>query len=841
MKLKFFLLALFISVLFKNSYSQQDVNGWFWLNGKPTGNTLQWVKVFDAANIYAVGERGTFMKTTDGGDTWSINNQVGSPDNSETGNLQTRNLYTGWFFNANTGFVAGQSINSTPGYVSRTTDGGNTWNYIQYNNIGGTVKSMYFINSLTGYFTGTGTAKFYKTTDGGLSWVDRSNSPNIPVESFSSIHAVDTSNIFISCASNPTKKVYNYKPASGWTITTLPGVFSELSDIVFKDANTGYVCGNPNYFAYTTNGGSSWTQSNAPATVGQRDLVYSGGALYMAGSYTEIFKSTDNGVTWSSIYFFDNANLYQPANHHIGIIYAMSVAGNDIALVGLRGSVNISNDGGGTWRNKNYTVSNNNGAYLYTSILVQAGGTTGLPVSGNIWLGPNEGGNILFSSNAGANWTTKPTPNLHSVRVIQFVNANTGYICGGNSVQGVGEMSKTTNGGNTWTALSLPSPVNALRITAMNFVNANTGWAATEGGFCIRTINGGISWNLQTLETNTNYKVVSIQMLDANTGYAMASSLYKTTNGGTNWVKTTNPYILSGTWYNFYLMNRDIIYLNGGTGSGNSGKIVRSTDAGNTFTDLSSNLIETFNVIKTRWINMKHGIACGPGGITAKTTNGGESWDQTNTGGSTIVDISFPNKNEWYAVSDRNSAYEVWRKYENITSVSLNVTMGIEGFWNGSSMVTDLVTVELRNSTAPYAIVDQATEKVNFHGYATYEFPNAPTGSYYVVLKHRNSLETWSAVPVAMAAGGNYDYNFTTSEAQTFGNNTSLKSNVYCIFSGDINQDQTIDAGDLAMVENASGTDGYVPEDVTGDEYVDAADVALVENNKDIGIYVAQP
>ena len=43
------------------------------------------------------------------------------------------------------------------------------------------------------------------------------------------------------------------------------------------------------------------------------------------------------------------------------------------------------------------------------------------------------------------------------------------------------------------------------------------------------------------------------------------------------------------------------------------------------------------------------------------------------------------------------------------------------------------------------------------------------------------------------------------------------------------------------MVENASGTDGYVPEDVTGDEYVDAADVALVENNKDIGIYVAQP
>ncbi len=28
-----------------------------------------------------------------------------------------------------------------------------------------------------------------------------------------------------------------------------------------------------------------------------------------------------------------------------------------------------------------------------------------------------------------------------------------------------------------------------------------------------------------------------------------------------------------------------------------------------------------------------------------------------------------------------------------------------------------------------------------------FKFYNAPTGNYYIVLKHRNSIETWSAAP----------------------------------------------------------------------------------------------
>ena len=167
-------------MIFTNSYSQQDVNGWYWLNGRPSGNTLKWVKVFSASTMYAAGDRGTFMKTTDGGDTWSVNSQVGAPDNSSTGNLATRVLNIGWFFDANTGIVAGQSLSTNPGLISKTTDAGNSWTYYEYNDVaGGVVNGLYFINSTTGYLCGNTNASVRKTTDAGLTWTDISGDLNL--------------------------------------------------------------------------------------------------------------------------------------------------------------------------------------------------------------------------------------------------------------------------------------------------------------------------------------------------------------------------------------------------------------------------------------------------------------------------------------------------------------------------------------------------------------------------------------------------------------------------------------------------------------------------------------
>lgn len=64
---------------------------------------------------------------------------------------------------------------------------------------------------------------------------------------------------------------------------------------------------------------------------------------------------------------------------------------------------------------------------------------------------------------------------------------------------------------------------------------------------------------------------------------------------------------------------------------------------------------------------------------------------------------------------------------------------------------------------------------------------------------------------------GSLIYNFTTASSQAYGNNMPLIDAAPVrngIFSGDINQDGTIDAGDLSLGENdvTNSLSGYEPD-----------------------------
>ncbi|MEO8664013.1 MAG: YCF48-related protein [Ignavibacteria bacterium] len=835
-------LILLTLIFVSNSYSQQDVSGWYWLNGRPTGNTLNWVKIINSNTIYAVGNFGTFMKSTDGGDTWSVNSQVGAIDNSPTGGGATRVLNAGWFFDANTGMVGGQSLSGNPGVISRTTNAGNTWTYIQYNGSGGTVTNFYFINSTTGFLCGNSVTKARKTTDAGLTWTDISG--NLPSATFTSVYAFDANKIIVT--SDQTKIYTTTDGGTVWNESVLPTTLTTLTDVYFKNANTGYVCGNPNYFAYTTNAGSTWTQSNPPSTVGQRRLRYSGGAVYLGGAYTEIYKSTNDGVTWTPISFVDGSNPDQPFSF---IMYGLDVNGSDIAVVGNAGALNISNDAGSTWRNKNYSVSNvynNHGNENYSGILVRPADGSLDPANYKIWLGPSGGGKILYSSNGGASWTGQITSHTTSIFQIDFVNSNTGFAAGGNAFSGIGQMSKTTNSGTNWIEMTLDPENSGHQINSVDFIDVNTGWIFgglpfNLGITCAKTTNGGSTWIQQPNNVGYNSSCQG-KMADVNTGWFLGNVLFKTTNGGNNWIQSTDTVINTVAWSSLFVFNKDVIYLNGdGTSSGQK-KVIRSTDGGTTWTDLTSNLLD-FTVFKTYWLNLKYGIVSGTNGYSAKTTNGGLSWTSSNPGGSTTVGLSLPDKNTWYTIGDRNTYFQVWRKLDNITSISLNLTMEIEGFWNGTTMVGDTVTVQLRSSTAPYAVIDQSKEFVNKNGYATYEFNSAPSGSYYITLQHRNALETWSSAPVAMTAGGNIGYDFTTSASQAYGNNEVLKSGKYCLYSGEVTRDGTINLADIVAVSNSivSFKTGYVPTDLDGNKICNLTDLLIGFNNSISFVSVKRP
>ena len=69
-------------------------------------------------------------------------------------------------------------------------------------------------------------------------------------------------------------------------------------------------------------------------------------------------------------------------------------------------------------------------------------------------------------------------------------------------------------------------------------------------------------------------------------------------------------------------------------------------------------------------------------------------------------------------------------------------------------MVTDTASIYLAKSTTPFALTDSAKIVVSATGTATVNFTKAPNGSYYVVVKHRNHLETWTALPQAFVCDG---------------------------------------------------------------------------------------
>lgn len=170
--------------------------------------------------------------------------------------------------------------------------------------------------------------------------------------------------------------------------------------------------------------------------------------------------------------------------------------------------------------------------------------------------------------------------------------------------------------------------------------------------------------------------------------------------------------------------------------------------------------------------------------------------------------------------------------------INCNITAVTEGFYNldlNKLNMRDTVKAYLRNTTLPYDVVDSSyaiIDSSNFTGEFT--FSNASTGTYYIVLKHRNGLETWSKDGgESFVSGASSSYDFTSSQSQAYGNNLILKGTKYCIYSGDVNQDRVIDAADLSLVDNDAFNyaTGYISTDITGNRTVDVADLAIVDNN----------
>ncbi|HMS64166.1 MAG TPA: hypothetical protein PKD83_02800 [Ignavibacteria bacterium] len=165
---------------------------------------------------------------------------------------------------------------------------------------------------------------------------------------------------------------------------------------------------------------------------------------------------------------------------------------------------------------------------------------------------------------------------------------------------------------------------------------------------------------------------------------------------------------------------------------------------------------------------------------------------------------------------------------------------------NSTHFVSDTITIYLSNTLSPALKLDSAKSVLNSQTLTGlfYFNKNISNGNYYLIVRHRNSLLTWSKpVYITFGIGANFSYDFTISATQAFGNNLIYKYSKYCLFSGDINQDGTIDGGDGSIVENdvTHSLTGYTRSDLNGDNFVDVYDLSVTENNIENNVVIKIP
>ena len=197
----------------------------------------------------------------------------------------------------------------------------------------------------------------------------------------------------------------------------------------------------------------------------------------------------------------------------------------------------------------------------------------------------------------------------------------------------------------------------------------------------------------------------------------------------------------------------------------------------------------------------------------------------------------------------------------NVT-IHVNLKLFLQGYYDGSStmknvlynqgevadpsaMLTDYLTVELHEATSPYAVLVTTIDTLKTDGTIRCRFPSSVNNTLcYIGIRHRNTIETWSALPVMITADMNYD--FTNDAFKAYGGNQfdmSGDGTVWAFYTGDVNQDQNTDLIDLSLLEEDVNNYlyGYYATDLNGDGNADLLDISNLEDNINNYIYAQLP
>ena len=190
-----------------------------------------------------------------------------------------------------------------------------------------------------------------------------------------------------------------------------------------------------------------------------------------------------------------------------------------------------------------------------------------------------------------------------------------------------------------------------------------------------------------------------------------------------------------------------------------------------------------------------------------------------------------------------------------LQSKTLQLKLFLEGLYNNNSMVetmngnldapqwgpniADKMGVELHEENPPYNTF-YSLDSVNLstNGIALMNTPCAMNGNYYIAVKTRNHIYTWSSISIPFNSNL-VSYDFTTSMLQAYGIDAQLNegNNNYAFCLGDLDQNGWVDSEDYNLFEPdlSMGLVGCFLSDFNGSGWVDSEDFNMFETHLSIG------
>ncbi|MCW4451735.1 T9SS type A sorting domain-containing protein [Kaistella sp. BT6-1-3] len=319
-------------------------------------------------------------------------------------------------------------------------------------------------------------------------------------------------------------------------------------------------------------------------------------------------------------------------------------------------------------------------------------------------------------------WVPQGTkfPANFGVDEIDIVDANTVWIFAYDG-SGAGTypkiVSRTTNGGTTWTANNITGPGSNTLVSDLSAIDGNTAWvvtapasAGTNANRIWKTTNGGTSWTQQTVGYTSGSFANHIYFWDANNGWTSGDPLngkfemFKTSNGGTTWTAVPGAPVPENGDDFTYVGLKEVVGDNIWIGT-SVGRILHSPDRGNTWTGNYSPVLDFGGVITSgssgafAFKDANNGLLLAVDGADSPTTlsaglystnDGGVTWDPVTPNGTWFFgDIAYvPGTANTYVTTGINSAAAQGTGSAYSTDGGLNWTIidnipGIDGGQRG--------------------------------------------------------------------------------------------------------------------------------------------------------------